>query len=215
MKRKLFSFEHLRTGSAASLIERYSTNSSQYEKAIEEINRKFGNPKLVVAAYIKQLEDFERPNLLDSLSFVRYSTFLRKLVHNFEANGHKSDVGSASLSRIECSMLPPAILLKWEEFCVLHNLEYATLSDFSNWLNNSSNACEDLQIEKFPVVKTMPYQQQDNKKLSFLQKNFRKKDPINRKFAYRSFTKSMSFICPIDQGNHFWDVAQNCKTVAR
>ena len=85
---KITYLQTLCTGSAKSLIESYGTNSSQYDQANEELIRRIGNPKFIVTAYIEQLEDFEQPHLRDPLSFVRYSTFLRKLVHNFEANGH-------------------------------------------------------------------------------------------------------------------------------
>ena len=75
------------------VIESFGTNSSQYDQAIEELTNRFGSPKLIVGCYIKDLEDFERPHLNDLLSFVRYLTFLRKLVHNFGANGETSDLG--------------------------------------------------------------------------------------------------------------------------
>ena len=81
------------TGTARNVMESFGTNTSHYDQAIEELTIRFGSPKLIVACYIKELEDFESPHLHDLLSFVRYLTFLRKLVHNFEANGETSDIG--------------------------------------------------------------------------------------------------------------------------
>ena len=202
---KITYLQTLCTGSAKILIDSYGTNSSQYDQAIEELIRRFGNPKFIVAAYIKQLEDSERPHLRDSLSFVINWTFLRKLVHNFEANGQTFDLGSTNLSRIARSKLSSTVLMKWEEFCVLHGLEYATLIDFSNWFNNYSKACEslDLQIGKSPPVKTKNYQQHDNKKSSFLKKDHSASDPNNPYSIYRSSTTPLSIICLNYQGNHY------------
>ena len=81
------------TGSAKSVIKSFGTNSSQYVQAIEENTIRFGSPKFIVACYIKELEDFERPYLHDLLSFVSYLFCLRKLVHNSEGNGEISDLG--------------------------------------------------------------------------------------------------------------------------
>ena len=90
---KITCLQTLRTGSARNVIESFGTNSSQYDQAIEELTIRFGSQKLIVACYIKELEDFERPHLHDYLSFVRYLTFLRKLVRNFEANEETSNLG--------------------------------------------------------------------------------------------------------------------------
>ena len=53
---KITYLQILCTGSAKILIDSYGTNSSQYDQAIEELIRRFGNPKFIVAAYIKQLD---------------------------------------------------------------------------------------------------------------------------------------------------------------
>ena len=76
-----------------SVKESFGTKSSQYDQAIEELTIRFGSPKFIVACYIKELEDFERPHLHDLFSFAKYLNFLRKFVHNFEANGKISDLG--------------------------------------------------------------------------------------------------------------------------
>ena len=90
---KITYLQTLCTGSAKSVIESFGTNSSHYNQAIEELTIRFGSPKFIVACYIKELEDFERSHLHDLLSFVRYFTFLRKLVHNLEAKVETSDLG--------------------------------------------------------------------------------------------------------------------------
>ena len=90
---KITYLQTLCTGSAKSVIESFGTNSSQNDQAIEELTIRLGSPKFIVVCYIKDFEDFERPHLHDLLSFVRYLNFLRKFVHNFEANGEISNLG--------------------------------------------------------------------------------------------------------------------------
>ena len=129
---KITYLQTLCTGSAKSLIESSGTNSSQYDQANEELIRSFGNPKFIVAAYIEQIEDFEHPHLRNPLSFVRYSTCLRTLVHNFEANGHFQ----SRINKCNQYCAQQASSCCFDEMC--YGLEYATLIDFSNWLNNYS-----------------------------------------------------------------------------
>ena len=77
-------------------------------------------------------------------TFVKYSAFLRKVVHNFQANNYEVDLASSNLSRIARNNLPPCVVMKWEEFCNLHGIEYAIFIDFSDRLKNYAKACENL-----------------------------------------------------------------------
>ena len=87
-----------------------------------------------------------------------------------------------------------------------HGLEYATIIDFGNRLNNYSKAREslDLQIGRLPHVKTKYYQQHVNKNSSFIKKDHSASDPNSSTSTCRTSTKPLSIICPIDQGNHYF-----------
>ena len=117
---KITYLQTLFTGSAKILLESYGADSSQYGQAIEELIRRFGNSKFIVAAYIKQLEDFERANPRNLLSFVRYLNFLRKLVYNFQAKGHTSK-------------------LRRKDFCSKRVTEKFSNSKESQWNHFSGN----------------------------------------------------------------------------
>ena len=135
------------TDNAKVLIESYGTNSSQYEEAILELVLRYGNPKYVVSAFIRELEKFDKLILSEPQGFIRYAAFPRKLIHNFELNGYIADLNSSNLTRLARSKLSLSLLMKWEEHCVLHDLDYATLKDLTQYLNNYSRACENLDIE--------------------------------------------------------------------
>ena len=107
--------------------------------------RRYGNPKYVVSAFIRELEKFDKLILSEPQGFIRYAAFLRKLTHNFELNGYTADLNSSNLTRVARSKLPVSLLMKWKEHCVLHDLDYATLKDLTQYLNNYSRACENLE----------------------------------------------------------------------
>ena len=104
------------------------------------------------------------------------------------------------------SKLPPAVLMKWEEFSLLHGLEYATLFDFSKRLNNHSKA-----FGQSPPVKNNYHQHHDNKKSSFLKRDYGASDPSNRNCTYCSSTTPLSIICPFDQVNHYLERCRELK----
>ena len=118
---KITYLQSLCTDNAKSLIESYGTNSSQYEQAILELVRRYGNPKYVMSAFIRELEKFDKLTLSEQQGFIRHAAFVRKLIHNFELNGYTADLNSSNLTRLARSKLPVSLLMKWEEHCVLHS----------------------------------------------------------------------------------------------
>ena len=69
----------------------------------------------------------------------------------------------------------PTVAIEWEEFCILRNIDYATLIGFSDWMNNYPRSCENLD----PQPKT-PFTGGSNFKDQF--KN-------NKEFNHRKETK--------------------------
>ena len=104
------------------------------------------------------------------------------------------------------SKLPLAVLMKWEEFCVLHGLEYATLIDVSEWLNNYSKA-----FGQSPAVKINYHQHHGNKKSSFLKRDYGESDSRNRNCTYCSSTTPLSIICLFDQVKHYLERCRKLK----
>ena len=56
---KITYLQSLCVDKAKNVVESYDANSSQYIQAIEELMRRCGNPKFVVAAFTRELENFE------------------------------------------------------------------------------------------------------------------------------------------------------------
>ena len=201
---KITYLQSLCTDNAKSLIESYGTNSSQYEQAIIELVRRYGNPKYVVSAFIRELEKFDKLILSEPQGFIRYAAFLRKLIHNFDLNGYTADLNSSNLTRLARSKLPVTLLMKWEEHCVLHDLDYATLKDLTQYLNNYSRACENLDIGPSTPNQAgrnrqpMKQQQTDsrpNQFTSMSRQNYDKSSGIS--------ARPTTLTCPIDNQVHY------------
>ena len=142
--------------------------------------------------------------LSEPQGFIRYPAFLRKLIHNFELNGYTVDLNSSNLTRLARSKLPVSLLMKWEEHCVLHDLDYATLKDFTQYLSNYSRACENLDIEPSTPNQAgrnrqpMKQQQSDsrpNQFTSMSRQNYDKSSGIS--------ARPITLTCPIDNQVHY------------
>ena len=77
----------------------------------------------MVSAFIRELGKFDKLKLSEPQGFISYAAFIRKLSHNFEVNGYTADPNSSNLTRIAGSKLPVSLLMKWEDHCVLHDLD--------------------------------------------------------------------------------------------
>ena len=69
-----------------NVVESYETSSSQNIQITEELMRRCGNPKFVVAVFSKELENFQQLHFNEPQILIRLAAFLRKLAHNFELN---------------------------------------------------------------------------------------------------------------------------------
>ena len=158
----------------------------------------------MVSAISRELEKFDKLILSEPQGFIRYAAFLRKLIHNFEVNGYTADLNSSKLTRLARSKLPVSLLMKWEEHCVLHDLDYATLKDLTRYLNNYSQLCENLDIEPSTPNQArrnrqpMKQQQSDsrpNQFTSMSRQNYDKTSGIS--------ARPTTSTCPIDNQVHY------------
>ena len=77
-----------------NFVGSYDTISSHQTQAIFELIHRCGNLKLIVAAFNKRPENFERLNANEPQIIVKFTAFLRKLVHSSELNNLTSDLSS-------------------------------------------------------------------------------------------------------------------------
>ena len=67
------------SGKAKQIIESYSCNSAFYETALNELTNHFGDPSVVVSAFINQLESWHATDSNNEKPFVASSIFFKAL----------------------------------------------------------------------------------------------------------------------------------------
>ena len=85
------------SGKAKQIIELYSWNPAYYETALNELMNHFGDPSVVVSAFINQIESWHTTDSNNKKSFVAFSNFLKRLVQTFEYHGFHADLQSSTL----------------------------------------------------------------------------------------------------------------------
>ena len=120
----------------------YSNNGDYYHEAIAELTRKFGKPQHIVAAYQDQLENWPKPRLDKSNTFVSFSSFLRRLVQNFRLHNFEADLKSSAVLRMARDQLNPNTIIRWNQHTRSQGLLQPNLAHFADWIDSYSEACE-------------------------------------------------------------------------
>ena len=101
-------------GPAKDCISGFLCNPNFYSSALQELNRRFGNPQNVVGALTKELEVFQRPAFNDRAALIAFASLLRKVVQTFASHGFSANLNATYLLRIARDKLPNPIKLKWK-----------------------------------------------------------------------------------------------------
>ena len=104
------------SGKAKDLIHACSCDPSYYNTALKRIMSRFGDPSVVVNAFINQLESWKCNSSYNKQSFIAFSSFLKRLVQAFQNLGFEADLQSSTLLRKAKEKIPHNLLLKWTEY---------------------------------------------------------------------------------------------------
>ena len=137
--------QSLVNGPAKDCISGFLCNPKFYSSALQELNRRFGNPQNVVGALTKELEAFQRPAMNDHAALIAFASLLRKIVQTFASHGFSADLNATYLLRIARDKLPNPIKLKWTEHVVDNDWTNPGLTELSDWMDRQSRAFEQLQ----------------------------------------------------------------------
>ena len=94
---------------------RLSFQPKFYSSALQELNRRFGNPQNVVGALTKELEAFQRPATNDHAALITFAALKRKLVQKFASHGFSAELNATYPHRIAQDKLPNPIKLRWTD----------------------------------------------------------------------------------------------------
>ena len=118
---------------------------SKFLHALNELNRRFGNPQNVVSALTQELEIWQRPQANDHRALISYAALLRKIVQTFLAHGFNADLSATYLLKLARDKLPNSLKMKWSEHTIDNNIQNPGIFEFSEWMDRHSRACEQLQ----------------------------------------------------------------------
>ena len=107
----------------------------------------FGDPSIVVNAFINQLEAWRPNNDYNNQSFVFFASFLKRLVQAFEYLGFKADLQSSTLMKKAKEKVPHNILIKWTEHIITSIGNQPTVSDFRKWLEVQAQVYDKINRE--------------------------------------------------------------------
>ena len=105
---------------------------------MKELIDHFGDPNIVVNAFINQLEAWRPENDYNKQNFVSFTSFLKWLVQALEYLSFKADLQSSTLMKKAKEKIPH-ILIKWTEYTITSIGNQPTASDFqSDWSTGPS-----------------------------------------------------------------------------
>ena len=94
----------------------------------------FGDPSVIVSAFINQLGPWHATDSNNKKSFVAFSHFLKRLVQTIEYLGFQADLQSSTLLKKAKEKVPYNILLKWTEHRLTTTAKPASLRSFQQFL---------------------------------------------------------------------------------
>ena len=87
------------TGKEKDVIQAYSCDPADYSTALNELMSYFGDPTIVVNAFINQLENWKSTNDYNKQNVVAFASFLKRLVQAFQYLGYTADLQSSTLMK--------------------------------------------------------------------------------------------------------------------
>ena len=174
---------------------------------MQELQKRFGKPQHVTAAYLDKLEQWPRPTINNPESFVSFAAFLRQMVQTFILHNFTSDLQSSAVLKIAKDKLAPTMIIRWNEYVLRQAIVQPNLIHFKDWIDNYAEACEDLSTSQRPTNQENSsskksnrlFQQQSNKRCPLCgnSRNLGKCNQfLNKNFNERQRTVRQLKICP-------------------
>ena len=115
---------------------------------MKELTGNFGNPSVVVNAFINQLKAWRPNSGYNKQNFVSFASFLKWLVQAFDYLGFKADSQSSTLMKKAKEKVPHNILINWTEDKITSIGNQTKLSEFQKWLEVQSHVYDKINREK-------------------------------------------------------------------
>ena len=130
---------------AKSAIAEYGYSGVLYKDALATLQRKFGQPHVVVGAHLDKLKNFPALKMHNSDHVISFSAVISGLVAVFRSLSFNDDLKSVNLLNQAVSKLPPNLKEAWSMHTVRQHWQRLTLLDFNDWLKNKAEGHERLK----------------------------------------------------------------------
>ena len=83
---------------------------------MQELQKRFGKPQHVTAAYLDKLEHWPRSTIINPESFVPFAAFLRQLVQTFILHNFTSDLQPSAVLKVAKDKIAPTMIIRRNEY---------------------------------------------------------------------------------------------------
>lgn len=113
-------------------------HGQNYEKALDELTKRYGNPAIVIEAFIKRVRRL--PKLTDITGIPALNTEVAQLVHMFRTMGYDADLKAKGLLSDLTAKLPLSMRESWGRFVVQDSKGDPCVETFHKWLSRKEEA---------------------------------------------------------------------------
>ena len=117
-----------------------------YNDTLSTLERKLGQPQVVVSAYLDKLRHFLPLKLNNSESVISFSATISALMETIRSMHYHQDLSCASLLGHATHKLPPILKEAWSMHTVKKNWDRPTLLEFNDWLKDKAEAHERMKL---------------------------------------------------------------------
>ena len=139
----------LTTRKANEAITGFSCNPDLYQCAMEELERQFGRPNVIVSNFLAQLQTQRPPSTHPHHkdSFMEFSAFLNNLVGTSQSVGFNHDLQSTVYVQFALNKLQHKENLQWSQNVIQNHITQPKLINFNTLLRDFAFACDHMPAD--------------------------------------------------------------------
>ena len=143
---KLTYLKTLVTGKAKLAIADVAYSGRFYRDSLKTLERKFGQPQVVVGAYFDKLASYTPVKIHSSEQIIDCANFIASIIGVFRSLNYENDLRGAAMLNQAVYKLPPNLREQWSMHTVVKDMLRPTLIDFNDWLKRKAEAHERMNV---------------------------------------------------------------------
>ena len=143
---KLTYLKTLVTGKAKLAIADVAYSGRFYRDSLKTLERKFGQPQVVVGVYFDKLASYTPVKIHSSEQIIDFANFIASIIGVFRSLNYENDLRGAAMLNQAVYKLPPNLREQWSMHTVVKDMLRPTLIDFNDWLKRKAEAHERMNV---------------------------------------------------------------------